>query len=54
MNNGNTFNFPDLFKNNVLESAVSQFSAVDVSLSLLISFLIGLFIYAVYKKLLTG
>ncbi|WP_019849652.1 DUF4956 domain-containing protein [Desulfitobacterium sp. PCE1] len=54
MNNGNTFNFSDLFKNNVLESAVSQFSAVDVSLSLLISFLIGLFIYAVYKKTFNG
>ncbi|WP_018306258.1 DUF4956 domain-containing protein [Desulfitobacterium hafniense] len=54
MNNGNTFNFSDLFKNNALENAVSQFSVVDVSLSLLISFLIGLFIYAVYKKTFNG
>lgn len=55
MNNaGNTFNFSDLFKNNVLESAVTNFSVVDVALSLMISFLLGLFIYAIYKKTFNG
>lgn len=56
MNNdsGVTFNFSDLFKNNFLENAVSNFSVLDVSLTLLISFLIGLFIYTVYKKTFNG
>lgn len=51
---GNTFTFADLFETNFLERAVSSFSIIDISLSLLIAFLIGLFIYAVYKKTFNG
>jgi uncharacterized membrane protein YhiD involved in acid resistance len=55
MNNaGNTFNFSDIFKNNFLEKAVTDFSLVDVALTLFISFLIGVFIYAVYQKTFNG
>lgn len=53
-NQGNTFNFSDIFKNNFLEKAVTDFSLVDVAVTLLISFLLGLFIYAVYKKTFNG
>lgn len=53
MNSG-TFNFADIFKNNVLEQAVTSFSLVDVAVSLMISFLLGLFIYAIYKKTFSG
>lgn len=49
-NRGNAFNFSDIFKNNFLDNAVTNFSLVDVALTLLISFLLGLFIYVVYKK----
>lgn len=56
MNNNrvDTFNFSDIFKNNFLDTAVTDFSLVDVGLTLLISFLLGLFIYAVYKKTFNG
>jgi len=54
MNNGSTFNFSDIFKNNFLKNAVTNFSVVDVVVTLLISFLISLFIYAVYKKTFNG
>ncbi|SHK58616.1 DUF4956 domain-containing protein [Desulforamulus aeronauticus] len=55
MNNSpQTFNFSDIFKNNFLKNAVTDFSVVDISLTLLISFFIGLFIYAVYKKTFNG
>ena len=37
MPNGNTLNFTDIFKINVLEKAVTSFSLVDVAVSLLIS-----------------
>lgn len=50
----NTFNFSDIFKNNFLENAVTNFSVVDVALTLLIAFLIGLFIFSVYKKTFNG
>lgn len=53
-NNAGTFNFSDLFKNNYLQNAVTQFSVVDVAITLLISFLIGLFIYTVYRKTFNG
>ncbi len=54
MPNGNTLNFTDIFKINVLEKAVTSFSLVDVAVSLLISFLLGLFIYTIYKKTFNG
>ncbi|MGI6435823.1 MAG: DUF4956 domain-containing protein [Syntrophomonadaceae bacterium] len=50
----NTFNFTDIFKNNFLDQAVTNFSLVDVAVTMLISFLLGLFIYVVYKKTFNG
>lgn len=41
--------FQDIFNSNFLES-VSTLSVMDISLTLIISFLIGLFIFQVYKK----
>lgn len=41
--------FQDIFNSNFLES-VSSLSVIDISLTLIISFLIGLFIFQVYKK----
>jgi uncharacterized membrane protein YhiD involved in acid resistance len=41
--------FQDIFNSNFLES-VSTLSVMDISLNLIISFLIGLFIFQVYKK----
>lgn len=52
--NNETFNFSDIFKNSFLEKAVTSFSITDVGLTLIISFLIGLFIYMVYKKTFNG
>lgn len=56
MNNNasNTFNFSDIFKNNFLENAVTNFSLVDVVVTLLISFIISMFIYTIYKKTFNG
>lgn len=53
-NMNNTFNFSDIFKNSFLDNAVTNFSIVDVTMTLLVSFLIGLFIYTVYKKTFNG
>lgn len=45
--------FNDIFKSSFLEN-VSEFSAVDTVIGLAAALLIGLFIYMVYKKTLTG
>ena len=45
--------FNDIFKSSFLES-VSEFSAVDVLLGMLVSVIIGLFIFVIYKKTFTG
>lgn len=45
--------FNDIFKSSFLEN-VSEFSAVDTAIGLLAALLIGLFIFLVYKKTLTG
>ncbi len=45
--------FNDIFKSSFLEN-VSEFSAIDTVLGLAAALLIGLFIYMVYKKTLTG
>ena len=45
--------FNDIFKSSFLES-VSEFSAVDVLLGMLVSVIIGLFIFIIYKKTFTG
>ncbi|GGJ53904.1 DUF4956 domain-containing protein [Virgibacillus salexigens] len=49
----NTTNFSDIFKSSFLENT-SSFSIVDSLLGLGLSFLIGLFIYMIYKKTFKG
>ncbi|NLY46916.1 MAG: DUF4956 domain-containing protein [Tissierella sp.] len=45
--------FNDIFKSSFLEKAV-EFSIFDVSIAMLLSFAIGLFIFFVYKKTFAG
>lgn len=45
--------FNDIFKSSFLET-VTSFSITDCFISIAISFIIGIFIYAVYKKTFTG
>ncbi|HHW30073.1 MAG TPA: DUF4956 domain-containing protein [Clostridiaceae bacterium] len=45
--------FKDIFKSSFLEKAV-EFSFLDVTLAMLLSFAIGLFIFYVYKKTFSG
>ena len=45
--------FNDIFKSSFLEKAV-EFSRLDVSIAMLLSFAIGLFIFFVYKKTFAG
>jgi len=45
--------FNDLFKSSFLEN-ISSFSALDMAIAMLISFVLGLFIFFVYKKTYTG
>lgn len=51
---GSTFNFSDIFKSDFLANSTTNFSVVDVTVTLLLSFLLGIFIYAVYKKTFNG
>lgn len=46
-------NFSDVFKSSFLDS-VTEFSILDTVLALVVALLIGLFIFIVYKKTLTG
>lgn len=46
-------NFSDVYKSSFLNS-VTEFSVVDTVLGLVVALLIGLFIFVVYKKTLTG
>ena len=46
-------NFNDVFKSSFLDS-VTEFSVLDTMLGLVVALLIGLFIFVVYKKTLTG
>ncbi|QCR31198.1 DUF4956 domain-containing protein [Lysinibacillus sp. SGAir0095] len=48
-----TVNFDDIFKSSILEKT-SSFSIIDSVIGLLAAFLIGLFIYYVYKKTFSG
>ncbi len=48
-----TFTFNDIFKSSFLEKVVG-FSFVDALIALLSAFLVGLFIYLVYKKTFSG
>lgn len=45
--------FSDIFKSSFLES-VSEFSVTDVLIGMLVSLVIGLFIFIIYKKTFTG
>nr|WP_258360437.1 hypothetical protein [Moorella sulfitireducens] len=47
------FTFSDIFKSNFLEK-VSGFSFTDAALALVAAFLVGMFIYVVYKKTFAG
>lgn len=47
--------FSDIFKNSFLENfSASQISVVDTTITLLLTFLIGLFIFQVYKRTFQG
>lgn len=48
-----TIKFSDIFKSNFLEKTTS-FSLIDSIIGLVVAFIIGLFIYAVYKKTFNG
>lgn len=45
--------FNDIFKSSFLES-VSEFSIIDTVLAMAVALLVGLFIFVIYKKTLTG
>ena len=48
-----TFTFQDIFKSSFLEN-VSEFSILDTLIGLAVALVIGLFIFIIYKKTLTG
>ncbi|MFZ4451355.1 DUF4956 domain-containing protein [Salibacterium aidingense] len=54
MNNETTTTFSDLFNDNFLESFQSDISLTQTLLSLGISFLLGLFVYFLYKRVFSG
>ena len=45
--------FNDIFKSSFLES-VSEFSVIDTLLGMSVALVIGLFIFMIYNKTLTG
>jgi uncharacterized membrane protein YhiD involved in acid resistance len=50
-----TINFQDIIKNNFMEAGqFGEVSMVDVAIGLLLSLLVGLFIYFIYKKSFRG
>lgn len=49
-----TTNFSDIIKNSVLNSFSSDISISKILITLSISFLIGLFIYVLYKRIFSG
>ena len=49
-----TTTFNDIFKSSFLENASSSFSVVDTLIALVLSFVIGLFIFFTYKKTFSG
>jgi len=44
----------DIFKSSFLDNFTSSFSVIDTALILVVSFLIGLYIFAIYKKTFSG
>jgi uncharacterized membrane protein YhiD involved in acid resistance len=53
VNPANQFNFNDIFKSNFLDQ-VTSFSALDMAIALGLAFVLGLFIFMVYKKTFKG
>lgn len=47
-------NFKDIFKSSFLERAVTSFSPVDVIVAISVAFLLGLFIYCIYRRIYSG
>lgn len=47
-------NFSDIFKSSFIEKATTSFSILDTLLTLGTAFILGLFIFIVYKKTFTG
>jgi len=49
-------NYSDIFKNSfvAMQSGMERFSAIEIIINLLVSFLVGLFIFYVYKKTFQG
>lgn len=52
--NGGTTNFSDIVRNSVLESFSSDISLTQILLTLAIAFVIGLFIYLLYRRIFSG
>lgn len=53
MNPSNQFTFNDIFKSNFLDK-VTSFSMLDMAIALGLAFVLGLFIFMVYKKTFKG
>lgn len=52
--NNATTNFTDIIKNSVLENFSNDISIVKILLTMAVAFLIGLFIYVLYKRVFSG
>lgn len=52
--NTNTTNFSDIIKKSVLENFVSDISIAQILITLAVAFVIGLFIYLLYKRVFSG
>lgn len=52
--NTNTTNFSDIVKKSVLENFVSDISIAKILITLAVAFVIGLFIYLLYKRVFSG
>ena len=53
MNPANQFTFNDIFKSNFLDK-VTSFSMLDMAIAMGLAFVLGLFIFMVYKKTFKG
>lgn len=52
--NTNTTNFSDIVKKSVMENFVSDISIAKILITLAVAFVIGLFIYLLYKRVFSG
>ena len=48
-----TLTFNDLFSSNIVDN-ITNFSMIDMAIAMVLSFILGLFIYYVYKKTFSG